>query len=134
MSNSSIRISSGTKKIEVNDNGEYIILPLGSDNFIRDFYKLMKYIQDETEKLKNEIKEDITEDNINGIVTISNSVFGKVEELFGAGTCKKVFGDIEPGLSLFMEFFDSLSPFVEEYQKAQNAKLNKYDARRTGSV
>lgn len=130
----SIRVNSGAKKIEVNDNGEYILLPLGSDSFIRDFYNLMKYIKGESEKFQENGIDDITEESIDSIVGISDTVFEKVEKLLGDGTCQKVFGDCKPGIGMFMEFFDALVPFIEEYQEAQNAKLSKYNAGRTGSV
>lgn len=36
-----IRIASGVKKIEVNDEGEFISLPVADDNFVVRFYRLM---------------------------------------------------------------------------------------------
>lgn len=135
MGNNSIRVNSGAKKIEVNDAGDFITLQLGSDHFIRDFYKIMKYIEEETKKKTDKENHDITEETIENVVTISGTVFNMVEDLFGLGTCKKVFGDIEnPGIGLFLEFFDSLLPFIEEYQKERDAKFSKYGAGRTGSI
>ena len=36
-----IRVASGVKKIEVNDDGEVISFPVSDDNFVVRFYHLM---------------------------------------------------------------------------------------------
>ena len=58
----------------------------------------------------------------------------EVDALFGPDTCRKVFGDIVPGIELFDDFFTQLMPYFEEYGKERAAKLNKYNAARTGNV
>ena len=42
----------GVKRIEVNDEGEYILLPVGDDQFLRNFYALV----DEAQKKAAEIQ------------------------------------------------------------------------------
>lgn len=128
----SIRVSSGTKKIEVNDEGEFILLPLGDDGLTRGFYNLLDDLLKRAEDAK------ITDEDITGsmdqIVKLNSETAEKVDGLFGPGTCKKVFGDITPGLDLFMDFFFQILPFFEENAKKREEKMKKYDARRTGSV
>ena len=68
------------------------------------------------------------------VVGVGDFLFDKTEHLFGEGTCRKVFGEIRPGITLFMEFFDAIIPFIEEYQRERDSRLNKYGAGRTGSV
>lgn len=128
----SIRINSGTKKIEVNDEGDYILLPLGDDGFTRDFYKLLNGFQKRAEAVKLD-NEDIT-GSMDQIAKLNGEMAEKVDVLFGAGTCKKVFGDITPGVDLFMDFFYQLLPFFEENAKKRAEKMNKYNAGRNGSV
>ncbi len=128
----SIRVSSGTKKIEVNDEGEYITLPLGDDGFTRDFYRLLDDFQRQAQAVK------VTEEDITGsmdqVVALNKELSEKVDSLFGAGTCKKVFGVLTPGVDLFLDFFTQLLPFFEASVKKRSEKLNKYNAGRTGSV
>lgn len=135
----SIRINSGNLKIEVNDDGEYIILPLGSEKFIQSFYKMMDDLRKKTETAANELKasDESPESILNEldqVVSVSDSLFEQTEQLFGEGTCRKVFGETRPGIIPMIEFFDALLPFIEDYQKERASRLNKYDAARTGSV
>lgn len=128
-----IRVSSGVKKIEVNDQGEYIILPLSDDSFVSRFYKLLDEIKRTGEELaKSPDTPDIT--TVDSIVELEKSVRTKTDELFGAETCRKVFGDVLPSMDLFVEFFGQLVPYFEEYKRERLAKMNKYDAQRTGSA
>lgn len=127
-----IRIASGVKKIEVNDNGEYILLPLSDDSFVSRFYKLLDEIKRTGEGIAKTSETDIT--TVDSIVELEKSVRAKTDELFGAETCRKVFGDILPSMDLFVEFFGCLVPYFEEYKKERLAKMNKYGAQRTGSA
>lgn len=128
-----IRINSGTKKIEVNDQGEYILLPLSDDNFVVQFYRLMDDIKVKSEDIAAETEQSDIK-TVEKIVEMEKDVKRKVDELFGAETCRKVFGDILPSMDLFVEFFGSIVPFLEEYKQARLAKMNKYGADRTGSA
>lgn len=128
-----IRVSSGVKKIEVNDQGEYILLPLSDDSFVSRFYKLLDEIKRTGEGLaKSTDTPDIT--TVDSIVELEKSVRAKTDELFGAETCRKVFGDVLPSMDLFVEFFGLLVPYFEDYKQERLAKMNKYDAHRTGSA
>lgn len=126
-----INISSGVKRIEVNDAGEYITLPVGDDSFIQRFTSMMDEIQKQAEKLKMD-EQDILGSMAN-LVAVDESIKEKIESLFGEGTCRKVFGDILPGIDMFLEFFEQLLPFIEEHQKSRTEKMNKYSASRAGS-
>lgn len=126
-----INISSGIKRIEVNDAGEYIILPVGDDSFIQRFVSMMDEIQVQTEATAMD-EQDIL-GTMTKLVAVDEDVKKKIESLFGEGTCKKVFGDILPGIDMFMEFFEQLLPFIDEHQKSRIEKMNKYSASRAGS-
>lgn len=130
-----IRITRGIKKIEVNDDGEFILLPVSDDGFVVRFYKLMDQISGQAEELEKQETADITGqlDLVEKIVAIERKTKQDVEELFGEGTCRKVFGEILPSMDLFVEFFGSILPFFEEYKKERMRKMGKYGADRTGS-
>lgn len=131
----SIRINSGAKKIEVNDAGEFIILPLGDDNFIREFYKTLKEMQDSIQKIQDDkIKDDDIIGGMDQIITVNDMLTEKVDKLFGDGACRKIFGDIKPGHTMFVEFFEQIVPFIEDYQREREARLTKYGADRRGSA
>lgn len=130
-----IRVGSGIRRIEVNDNGECIMLPVSDDNFTVQFYRLMDGISRQAKEIGESEPEDITGqiDAVEKIIAIEKDTKRKVEELFGEGTCHKVFGDVLPSMDLFVEFFGSLVPFFEEYKKERIGKMGKYGANRTGS-
>lgn len=132
--NGKIRISNGVKKIEVNDDGEFILLPVSDDGFVLSFYRLMEDIKKRGNELSGEIGGEETVDSVEKIVAVEREIKQKVDALFGDGTCKKVFGDILPSMDLFVEFFGSLVPFLEEYKNERTAKMEKYNAGRTGSA
>ena len=46
-----IRIASGVKKIEVNDEGEFISLPVADDNYVVRFYRLMDGIGERAKEI-----------------------------------------------------------------------------------
>lgn len=130
-----IRVGTGVKKIEVNDDGEFILLPVADDGFVVQFYHLMDEIKAEAENIPEGNKEDIagTLSSVEKVVEIEKETKRKVDELFGEGTCRKVFGSILPSVDLFVEFFGAILPFFEEYKHSRAEKLKKYGAQRTGS-
>ena len=52
-----------------------------------------------------------------------------IDNLFGVGSCEKVFGDIIPSAYALADFFDQLIPIFEEFasekQKSIAAKYNR---------
>lgn len=140
----SIRIDSGAKRIEVNDNGDFIVLNFGDHNFPNKFFSLLDRVQTTfngaEEKMRNAQKAyaDGSVDQMRVAAQMDlelHSEFAhEVDELFGPDTCKKVFGDIVPGIELIAEFFEALTPFFEDYGKKRAEKLSKYSAKRTGNV
>lgn len=128
-----IRIGSAIKKIEVNDDGECITLPLSDDGFVLGFYRLMEFVQRTAESAAAADVENAAE-SVEKIVALEEETRRKVDELFGADTCRKVFGGVLPSIDLFVEFFGSLVPFMEEYKDARMKKMDKYAANRTGSA
>ena len=121
----------GVKRIEVNDEGEYILLPVGDDQFLRNFYALV----DEAQKKAAEIQTDSNDilGSMDVIVAFDKYMMERVDGLFGAETCHKVFGNILPGVEMYLEFFTLLTPYLEEYKKDRAEAISKYSAGRRGS-
>ena len=136
-----IMFDAGTKVIGVNDNGETIHLPLGDQEFTCSFLKLMQEFSEKAQEISEQIKavkEDA--DKVTQLVTVADlnlticrQMKERVDAVFADEVCRKVFGDIVPGLDAFSEFFEKLSPFVLEHQKNMRDKseerVRKYTER-----
>lgn len=139
-----IRIESCEKRIEVNDNGDYIVLNFGDSSFPDRFFSMVdnfndraKQTSEKAEALKEKYKpesEDLTRAAASLYREFHESIMCEVDGLFGAQTCKKVFGDIVPDISLFDDFFTQLQPFFQEYSNERAKRMSKYSAQRTGNV
>lgn len=150
----SLRVSSGVKKIEVNDNGEYICIPIGDTAFYEKFAGILRYFNDKqddinkkttelSEKYKGvEISRDedsVSETEVNMIMDASKlyselcrDVCEKLDDLFGEGCCRKVFTGIEiPSMELIHEFFEAITPYFKKYADERNKKIiQKYNKKR----
>ncbi len=144
-----IAISTGTKVIGVNDNGDTIRLPLGDQAFTHGFLKLMQELSDKAQEVAEQIKavkEGTSADKVAQLstvadlnLTICQQMKERTDAVFADEVCRKVFGDIVPGLDAFSEFFEKLSPFVLEYQENMRNKseerikkyTEKYDKQKT---
>ena len=126
-----IRIDSGLKRIEVNESGDYITLALNDDNFIRKLYELIE----KADKAGADIDKhtDILE-QFDAVTAFDQQLMAGLDDLFGAGTCQKVFGDIHPNAVLFFDFFEQLTPYIDAHRQDQERRLGKYDAKRKGSA
>jgi len=139
-----IRVNSGAKRIEVNDDGDYIILNLNDSSFPDRFFTMLDQVKaktDEIERQEKELQGQYQQDSVDSLRARSalyrglhESVAAEVDGLFGADTCKKVFGDIVPDIELFDDFFTQLIPYIEEFGKERAQRLSKYSAARAGNV
>lgn len=141
---SGIRVSSAVKTIEVNDNGGCITLNF-SDNSLPDrFFSMLEHVQERAEQVRpkeKEIREQFAENDERRVRALAalyrelhEGIMLEVDALLGPDTCKKVFGDIVPGIELFDDFFCQLIPYFEEYSRERAEKLSKYSPDRTGNV
>ena len=135
-----IRVSTSVKKIEVNDQGEFITLNFSDNSFPDRFFAMLDSIQKRAEDVQaqeSEIREKGGGDARAAAALyrqFHEDIMGDVDALFGPDTCRKVFGDIVPGIELFDDFFTQLLPYFEEYGRERAEKLSKYSAARTGNV
>lgn len=134
MANRSLRVETGVT-IEVNDAGDCIVARLDDNSFTDKFYNILDTMEKTSDLLD--------EANLNGkdereqlaIVTERiKMVMQDIDNLFGVGACKKVFGDIIPSGYAIADFFDQLLPIFEEYANEKQQKiLSKYSNKRKGS-
>lgn len=141
-----IRVNTGVKRIEVNDNGDYITINLNDNDFMDRFFAAYENIQkmgDESTAKEAEIREkhkdneagtELMKDIFALYSEVGRKMKDEVENLFGAGTCKKVFGDITPTFDLYIDFFEQLTPYLREFAAEKTQRMSKYSAARTGNA
>lgn len=139
-----IRINTGAKRIEVNDDGDYIVLNFADSSFVDRFFAMYDRIKqraDEAVPQAEEIdakyqagSEEHTRAAAALYCKLHEDIMGEVDKFFGPGTCKKVFGDIVPGIELYDDFFRQLMPYFEQFGKERAQKMSKYSAARMGNV
>lgn len=137
-----IRITRNIKRIEVNDQGECIVLDFDDLNLPYRYYNMLrkmeqdriKFNEELAEKLKGKTDEEATAELIEAERRLNIYFRDAVDEVFGEGTCRKVYGDILPSIEMHMQLFDELRPYFEEEAKRRREKMNKYSARRTGDA
>ncbi len=143
-----LRVDSGIKNIEVNDNGDYISVPIRDTVFYQKFADIIRKFENKqddidrryaelAEKHKDKPEEDIEalSDSIDLYVTLCKEICDDLDGLFGEGCCRKVFVGIQnPGVDLIGDFLDQITPLLNQYIEEQNQKINfKYNRNRKGA-
>lgn len=139
-----IRVATGAKRVEVNDNGDYIVLDFGDNSFPDRFFAMVDRIQQraneavpEAEKIDSQYEKG-SDEYMRATAAlwrrVHEDIMAEVDGFFGPGTCKKVFGDIVPGVELYDDFFNQLMPYFEEAGKERARRMSKYNAARTGNA
>lgn len=134
-----IRITRNIRRIEVNDSGEYITLDFDDLDLPYRFYGMLRGFGEKRAQFAERLSESVKHGENNPIAIAEveremNIYFrDAVDEVFGAGTCRKVYGDILPSVEMHLEFFDALRPYFEEEAARRREKMNKYSAKRSGN-
>ena len=140
-----ISVSNGDRRIEVNDSGEYIVLPLGDCSFPVRYFAMcdrvtahIESLQPEAEAMDGRLSEMTLAEQMRAKYALDLKLHEKIKEefdgLFGAGTCRKVFGDIVPSIELYDAFLSQLTPIFAQYAKERAEKLSRYSEARAGDV
>ena len=135
-----IRIARNVKRIEVNDNGEFIELDFDDLNLPYRYYAMLKRFEKDraefsrelSEKLKGKTAAESTEELVEAERGLNMYLRDAIDEVFGEGTCRKVYGDILPSIEMHLQFFDALRPYFEEEAQRRQQKMNRYSAKRRG--
>lgn len=132
----SLRIDTGAKRVMINDDPNRVIVFNPSDvAFAERFYRLIGEFQDkqaEYQRRAEELEQNavVNENGIPSNLAESLALLreaceflrAKIDDLFGAGTSEKVFGDAL-SLDAFEQFFEGITPFV---QTARSDKMTRY--------
>lgn len=143
-----LRVDSGIKKIEVNDAGEYIEIPISDTAFYERFGEIMKNFEQKQTEIEQEATalsekhKDKPSDDVDAIVDsiqlyaeLCQYTCSELDKLFGDGCCKKVFVGIQnPSVELIGDFFDQITPLLNQYAKERNQRINLvYNRNRKGA-
>ncbi len=138
-----LQIITGEKRITINGDPSRVIVFNPSDVlFVEKFYKLISEFETKLQEYKDEAKrleaENATDTHGIAINTeeqltlVRNGclfIREKIDDVFGAGTSQKAFGDTL-ALSVFSQFFEGITPFIKT---ERSAKVTKYtNARQKG--
>lgn len=125
-------------KISVNDEDDLLVINLADRDFPNRFYQLIQHVEQniaELEAKKDDIGTMGIREQIDADLAVHRTVMEDIDNLFGEETCKKVFGDIVPDISLILDFFDKLTPIIQKYSKKRNDRIQqKYSANRKGGA
>ena len=128
--------TTGLFKIELNEQGDYITVPIGDDAFFDCFARGCKQIAGMTKGACNKLKKierkfkklkgfeaDIKEIEERTKVNIqfSKNVTAIIDNIFGEGTVKKYFRklyeedpDFMPDVECFTDFLDQITPVMQK--------------------
>ena len=113
-----IRVKSNVIKIEVNDNGDTIVLRKSMDffNSFLAFTQGMEKMQEDYNKRLEETDPNDAEALCELAYDLHKGMHDGLELLFGEGTCRKVFGDGEvdviPTIDAVMDFISQVYPYI----------------------
>lgn len=140
-----IKVDSGIRRIGVNDAGDYIELSVTDVTLLERFSNLVEWFSSKQEELshfdsdfkaRHACDTDDTEAVIEAIhkrTEVFRETCKQIDEVFGAGCCRKVFGDIIPDELPLMDFFDQMTPVMQRMAMERGEKLRtKYSRNRKG--
>lgn len=131
-----LNFDNGNKKIQVNEDGDYIVLPMGDNAFPKrliDFTQKMKDVYNELIEKEKEFKRNgLDETNISDISEISDAraeIYTRIgtffDEIFGNDSCRKVFGNLAPAQDIMISFLEQIKPLVERFADERRATIEK---------
>lgn len=118
-----IRVNSGIK-IEVNDAGDTITIPVEDMQFMDRLYGMIDNVKKSANRLSS-VKNENTRDQLNKIIEECNNITQEIDALFGAGCCKKIFGDVTPTPYVIIDFFNQLGPIIGRYANERQSRIMK---------
>lgn len=122
-------------KVEVNDEGEFIAINLADAEFPHRFYALYQNVENrlkEFEQKNASVDKDSTTEQLEYVRKLNQGNKEDIDNLFGEGTCDKVFG-VVPDIYAVIDFFEEILPIIEKATKERNKNIkSKYNPSRRG--
>jgi len=128
----SIRVDNGMRYIEVNDQGETIGISIEDATFYEKYNSFVKWLHEQNEEHQRATEEDHV---FEFMAKFGRELSEKVDNIFGAGSSKKIFGDTTPSVYMAHDFFEQVTPIMEQIGKDRVKELKKkYSPDRKGNV
>lgn len=149
MATAKIRVGQSEKiKIEVNDAGEFIEINTGDKRLVTKLTELMKKLKNLAEETARVNAEKFAKldpktaslDDFFAAIDYETEAASKIAEwlddVFGVGTCRKVFGEgVIPTLDNVQDFLNQLTPHImRAIQTRRNNIGGKYAPSRRGGI
>lgn len=143
----SIRIDSGVKRVCINDDPERVIAFNPSDvGFAERFFELYRDLLRRSQEFEQraaalDANEAVGADGLPANVTdklafqreVIDYVHGQIDRLFGEGTAETVFQGAR-SIDAIVQFFEGLTPLVQQVREEKTRKYRKPTAARGGRV
>lgn len=121
-----ISFDNGDKRVEINDSGDYIVIPMGDNTFPQRVIEFSKKAEDQYNILLEKEKElhgsdvEIISNMRAGILLNVGQLF---DGLFGDGSCKKVFGNLAPSMDIMVSFMEQIAPLVNKFATERQSEI-----------
>lgn len=121
-----ISFDNGDKRVEINDSGDYIVIPMGDNTFPQRVIEFSKKAEEQYNILLEKEKElrgsdvEIISNMRAGILLNVGLLF---DGLFGDGSCKKVFGNLAPSMDIMVSFMEQIAPLVNKFATERQSEI-----------
>lgn len=127
------RTSARTVRIDVNDDGYIVEVPVSDDGWIKRFLDYAERMNTLNEKHMIAAQEDESK-SVMEAVMFAQEVKDGFTELFGHGAYEATFGCDIAGVEYVVEFLNYIMPYIEKRVEDRNKILNKYSPYRIGGA
>ena len=98
-----------------------------------DFQKFVNDNHSRLEQMEKAEPDSVANEAIKINLELSQLGAAKINALFGADACRKIFGTETPSVSMITDFFEQAMPLIKEYAEEENARsrerVKKYTAK-----
>ncbi len=139
-----IKLSSSLKRIQVNENGDFITFDARDQGFMDRLLKLLQEFYDKEgiyQAKVDELRAMPTETDAQrfqqaaAALGFNSELCGwlesRINDVFQDDVKRKVFGDIKPTGEAWAEFFDQLAPIIRIAKSEQSERVRKYTEKYT---
>lgn len=123
-----ISFDNGNKKIEINDSGDYIVIPMGDNSFPKRMIDFSDYAENKY-KILYDKEIELKDSGIEKISAMRSEIFTDIgnsfDELFGPESCVKVFGNNAPSQDIMIDFMEQIEPLVRRYAEERRSEIEK---------
>lgn len=121
--------------VKVNEEGDTIVIHVEDAMFTDKFYSMIDTFDRVAKEINTEdVKKLSNREQLRFSIEKIKEIMINIDELFGEGCSRKVFGEIVPSPYIITDFFEQLIPIFEEYADERQKKIaDKYNKGRKGA-